>query len=80
MSTETTLVRFPLDEYREIPTKNIKFVGGEGGVFATYQENDQIHFLSGNDGAWWLLATYHIDWCNGISKNIYSYCTQGRIK
>lgn len=50
MSTETTLVKFLWDEYREIPTANIKFVGGEEGVFATYQENDQIHFLGGDDG------------------------------
>ena len=75
----TTIVKFP-DGYKEIHTSSIKFVDDVEGVFATYQNGNQIHFLGGDDGAWWIMATYHIDWCEGISKNIYSYCTKGRRK
>jgi len=74
-----TLVRFGND-YKKINTENIKFVGGDEGVFATYQDGNLIYFLGGDDGAWWVMASYHQDWCEDISKNIYSYCTTGRRK
>lgn len=80
MTKETTLVKFQDDEYKKIPTVNIKFVDGEEGVFGTYQDGDQVYFLGGDDGAWRVMATYHIYWCEAIAKNIYSYCTQGRRK
>lgn len=71
MTEETTWVRFPADEYKKIPTESINFVGGEEGVFGTYQNGNQVHFLGGDDGAWWVMATYHTDWCKDIAKNIY---------
>lgn len=75
----TVTVQF-WDKYKEVPYENIKFVGGDEGIFATYQVGNLVHFLAGDDGAWWCIASYHQDWLGGISKNIYSYCTNGRRK
>ena len=75
-----TLIRFFGDNYQEVPEENIKFVDGNEGVFATYQNESLIHFLGGDDGAWWEMAQYHVDWCDAIAKNIYGYCSKGRRK
>lgn len=77
--SKTIKVWFGTD-LEEIPESSISFVGGTEGVFATYKNGDQISFLSGDDGHWWHMGTYHIDWCEGISKNIYQYVSKGRRK
>ena len=77
MTDSINVTWFNNKEIKSISKDKIKFTDD---VFATYQDGDQIYFLGGDDGSWWVLAVYHQFWLEQISKNLYSYVTKGRRK
>ncbi len=59
---------YPGNEYLDVPTEQITFVGGKEGVFAVWWEDDICHMCAGDDGFWWEIGSYHRRWVADIRK------------
>ena len=41
-------------------------VGGDEGVFAVFRKGKKIFLASGDDGHWWVIATFSDYWAAGL--------------